>query len=198
MQQENARSLQDLDKVGGEDGTTGPGEHATTVFARLESRTASVEGVLTIFCWSSMFLMMLVITVDVVLRYGLNAPLSWAYDLVALYLMPVVFFFGLTDTMRHNENVAVDIVYIQLSPRMKLVCDIVIYSVCIAVFAILFYATGLVALDSFIRNETASGLIAWPLWIGYTVAPIGTFPVILLCMLRLFDRLARLDAAAKH
>ncbi|HEX2059972.1 MAG TPA: TRAP transporter small permease subunit, partial [Thermoanaerobaculia bacterium] len=50
-----------------------------------------------------MFAIMLVVVTDVVLRYFVNAPLSWSYELISLYLMVGLFFFSLSDALAHHS-----------------------------------------------------------------------------------------------
>jgi TRAP-type C4-dicarboxylate transport system permease small subunit len=150
------------------------------------------ETTITAVGWGAMFVIMVLVTTDVCLRYLLNAPLRWSFDFITLYLMPMLFFFGLADTLRSDGHVAVDILYTHLSGRRKAGCDVCIYAISVVVFAVLLYASGQAALDSFARRETLSGLIAWPVWASYAIAPIGTIPILLLCIIRFFESLSRL------
>src|SRR3546814_5827562 len=52
---------------------------------------------------------MLVIVVDVVMRYFFSAPLSWSYDLIGMYLVTLVFFLALADTFRRGGHIKVDL-----------------------------------------------------------------------------------------
>lgn len=152
--------------------------------------TARVETSLAAIGWAGMFAMMMLVSIDVFMRYMFNSPVRWAFDFVSLYLFPVVFFLALTDTMRHNEHVAVDVVYLALPDIGKSICNVVIYAVATLVFAMFFYITARLTLHSFMRGEVLSGLIAWPVWATYVAAPIGTLPVTILCFARFVGALA--------
>lgn len=41
-----------------------------------------------------MFAVMMIVVGDVFMRYTFNRPFSWAYDLIALYLMAGLFYFA--------------------------------------------------------------------------------------------------------
>ena len=41
-----------------------------------------------------LFAVMMIVAADVFMRYVFNAPFSWAYDLISLYLMAGAFFLG--------------------------------------------------------------------------------------------------------
>lgn len=155
------------------------------LLARLAGIGRRIDQALAMVGWAALLLIMSLLTADVFCRYFFNSPISWAFDLIALYLMACVFFFGLADTLRHNENVAVDIVYRQLGGRAKAACDVVIYIAALGVFGVLFYVTLVATLDSFARREVMAGLIPWPVWAGYLLAPLGTFPAAVLSAVRL-------------
>src|SRR3546814_15061757 len=50
-----------------------------------------------------MFLIMVIATTDVMLRYVFNSPFSWSYDFNGLYLMTALFYLGLSGTLAHYE-----------------------------------------------------------------------------------------------
>ena len=65
-----------------------------------------------------MFLIMIIVFGDVVMRYVFNRPFSWAYDLIALYLMAGVFFLVLSEAYTNRAHVSVDILQQKFSPAM--------------------------------------------------------------------------------
>ncbi|MGF7158850.1 TRAP-type C4-dicarboxylate transport system permease small subunit [Rhodoligotrophos appendicifer] len=144
-----------------------------------------MDQLLAMIAWAALLLIMALLTIDVVLRYAFNSPLTWAFDLISLYLMACVFFFGLADTLRHNENVAVDILYGRLGGRAKSLCDVIIYIAATVFFGLMFYVTLVAAVESAAQGEVMAGLIPWPIWAGYLLAPIGTLPALVLSGVRL-------------
>src|SRR5690606_15266114 len=78
----------------------------------LEDRAAELAGL-------AMFAMVFCVTLDVVMRYSVNAPLTWSYDLVSMYLLPAIVFLPIAMVQRHSHHVNVDIVYLRLSPTRQ-------------------------------------------------------------------------------
>ena len=140
----------------------------------------------------SLFLMMLTVTADVVLRYFLNSPLIWAHDLVSLYLLGFTIFLGLNAAMRHGDHIAVDLVFNLLPGRSRAVASLIIYLVASAVFAVFFWVTLNATWVSFIRDEQISGLIAWSIWPSNLPAPIGFAAVLMTCFYRALHTLLEL------
>ena len=79
----------------------------------LETAASTVAGL-------TVFLIMITVCVDVAGRYLFNSPLKWSYDFIQLYLMGVAFFFALSDTLRRNHHVNVDILYNRFGRRTQL------------------------------------------------------------------------------
>ena len=68
-----------------------------------------LERALTVIAVVFMFVIMLLVVTDVFMRYALNSPFSFTYDLIGLYLLAGVFFFTLSDALREHVHVGVDI-----------------------------------------------------------------------------------------
>ncbi len=71
----------------------------STQLVRLLDRLENVAIVAAGLCLA---VMMLVVTMDVVMRYGFNAPLGWVYDLVGKYLVVAAFFLAVSETFRRG------------------------------------------------------------------------------------------------
>lgn len=74
--------------------------------------------------WSFLVVfMILIITFDVTMRYIFNKPTQWAYD-VSYMLLATFISMGFCFVMRHRNHVRVDVLYSHLSPRGKLIVDL--------------------------------------------------------------------------
>ncbi|MEP9347659.1 TRAP transporter small permease [Xanthobacter sp. KR7-225] len=152
---------------------------------RISLALARYEAALLALGAICLFAMMVIVFVDVAMRYLFNSPLGFSYDLISLYLMVGVFFFALSDTLRHDEHVRVDILYLRMPEGLRRLCDRISYGLAAALFAVVLW-TGLVrALASTAQGEVMATLIPWPIWVAYWMVPIGTAPIVLLCLLRL-------------
>ncbi len=70
------------------------------------------------------YILILVVVVDVVMRYVFNRPPVWAYD-IAVMLGGTIYVLAWAYTHRHDSHVRVDIFYTRLGPRGKAVIDAV-------------------------------------------------------------------------
>lgn len=154
---------------------------------RISLALARYEAVLLALGAICLFAMMIIVFVDVAMRYLFNSPLGFSYDLISLYLMVGVFFFALSDTLRHDEHVRVDILYLRMPEGLRRLCDRISYGLAAVLFAVVLW-TGLIrALASTAQGEVMATLIPWPIWVAYWMVPIGTAPIVLLCLLRFIN-----------
>jgi TRAP-type C4-dicarboxylate transport system permease small subunit len=121
----------------------------------------------------ALFVIMLTVFVDVLLRYLFNAPLSWSYDFISLYLMGAAFFFALSETLRRNHHVAVDILYLRLSLRARRWWRLVGWSLSLALFAVIFVLAVRTAWSRWQGDNVVAGAIPWPTWIPAAIAAGG-------------------------
>lgn len=154
---------------------------------RISLALARYEAALLALGAGCLFAMMIIVFVDVVMRYLFNSPLGFSYDLISLYLMVGVFFFALSDTLRHDEHVRVDILYLRMSRGVRRLCDRISYGLSAVLFAIVLWTGLLRAVASTARGEVMATLIPWPIWMAYWIVPIGTAPIMLLCLLRFIN-----------
>lgn len=88
------------------------------------------------FAWT-VVLLTLIICYDVTLRYVLNEPTQWAFDL-AYILYGTLFMMAGAYTLSRNGHVRADMMYRTLKPRTQAWFDLVLY--------LLFFVPGIAAL----------------------------------------------------
>ena len=71
--------------------------------------------------WLSIILV-LVMTLEVIMRYGFNHPTMWAYE-SCLMMGCAMYALAYCYTQRYDAHVRVDVFYTQLSPRGKAMVD---------------------------------------------------------------------------
>src|SRR3546814_11906080 len=116
----------------------------------------------TLFPYTALFRSMLIVVTDVALRYFFNSPLSWSYELISLYLMVGLFFFSLSDALRTNSHVSVDLLQNCMSPRVRHAAEMIGYACVIVVFAAIVYVFIQRTSVSYIGAAVFAGSIAWP------------------------------------
>ncbi|MCP1336287.1 TRAP transporter small permease [Futiania mangrovi] len=143
------------------------------VFAVLDLTIHSVERVLRFIGACMMLAVMVIVAGDVFARYFFNAPFSWSYDLISIYLMVGIFFFFLSDTFRYHGHVAVDIVQNRLGRRARHASQFVAGAVSCVVFGLALWVGVGRAWSSYVVGEALAGAIAWPMWVALSFVPLG-------------------------
>jgi TRAP-type C4-dicarboxylate transport system permease small subunit len=151
---------------------------------------AWVENGCQTFADLSIFLIMIVVCCDVVMRYLFNSPLQWAYGLISLYLMAAVFFLSLSSTYAANGHIGMELFLEMLPAKGRRLSEILTCLISIPLFAFIAMFGAERAYSEWINNEVVSGLIAWPTWIGVALVPVGCGLVVLRLSFRLVGHVA--------
>jgi TRAP-type mannitol/chloroaromatic compound transport system permease small subunit len=69
--------------------------------------------------------LMLTLTFEVAMRYGLNSPTAWSFD-VSYFLNSFFVMMGAAYTLKQNSHVRVDLIYSQLPERLRAGLDAVL------------------------------------------------------------------------
>jgi TRAP-type C4-dicarboxylate transport system permease small subunit len=152
-------------------------EASDRVLRVIEKAGITVAGVL-------MFAIMVVVVIDVVMRYFFNAPLEWSFELISLYLMVGLFFFALSDTLAHDAHVAVDILHLYMPARLRHAAELVGYLLATPVFAAIFHLSVITTWQSFQGGDVLAGHIPWPTWVAQLCVPLGVGVLVLRMALR--------------
>jgi TRAP-type C4-dicarboxylate transport system permease small subunit len=134
---------------------------------------STIEKIASTIAAVFMFAIMIIVFGDVIMRYALNRPFSWAYDLISLYLMAGIFFLVLSEAYTERAHVSVDILQQKFSPAMIRLSEIVTCIVGITVFALIAWLGWLRAVDSFVSSDVMAGAIPWPMWPSVGLVPFG-------------------------
>jgi len=129
---------------------------------------------LTHFASGSIFLMMMLTTVDAGGRYLFNRPIIWAYDITTYFLSVGSVFLATTLTYREGAFIRVTFLFDRLSPNVKLRINYIVQGFSILCSVALTIAMFLQTLRV-IANKTTLGTIHFPLWPAYMIALLGLF-----------------------
>lgn len=148
---------------------------ADGLLSTLENALAGVASIV-------LLVIMFTTAADVFLRYVMNQPLSWAFDLMTLYLILSVFFLSFSYTLRRGEHLAVTF----FSDRMPAWCTRwftgPLQLLGVLLFIITAYLSGQEAYHAWSRGYVVSGIIEWPTWIPSAIVTASLLPL----SLRLF------------
>jgi TRAP-type C4-dicarboxylate transport system permease small subunit len=106
----------------------------------------------------------LITAVDVTMRYALNAPLIWAFELISDYLMVAIFFLAIATTQRVGQNIGVDIVARRLPGRVRAGLTAVCQALTIGLFAAITITNWPELTDAYFGGDVLAGAIPWPRW----------------------------------
>jgi TRAP-type mannitol/chloroaromatic compound transport system permease small subunit len=125
-------------------------------------------------------------------RYAFDMS-SNAYLEIQWYLFAAMVFFGASETLRKNEHVRVDLVYMAVSERKRLWIDIMGILLFLFPFTLLMvWLAWPVAMNMLRSGEvsfSAGGLVRWPVWM---LLPLGFALVALQGLSELIKRFAAL------
>lgn len=143
------------------------------LYAQVRRLVDLIDGVLITVGSAMLFALMLVVVADVALRYLLNSPLQWSYDVISSYLMPGLFFLAVSHTLKSNGHVAVDIIHNYLGRRARYVLEAVATLLAIPAFGICAWMALGVTLKDFHTGATSSAGLAIPTWTVSLLLPLG-------------------------
>jgi len=117
---------------------------------------------------------MLIVVVDVAMRYVLSRPLGWSYDVIGLYLMVAAFFLMLSDTLHAHGHVSIDLFTNVLPRRVRNLGLTAGYAAGAVVLA-------LIGVDAWGRfqgayqgQERIAAIIPWLTWPAYLIVTVGS------------------------
>ncbi len=139
----------------------------------LRKNYGKLETVFLYFTSLGLFLIMMIIVVDVVMRYMFNAPLSWSFDVISMYLVTLVFFPALADTFSRGGHIKVDMFDAFRRTKLFAFFEIVGYLTAIVFFSLILWKMIETGWESFVEKEVVDGAIPWPTWPPQAFGAIG-------------------------
>jgi len=151
--------------------STGVESSVLTPISRLLSLIENAFAVIASVCLCAI---MMIVVVDVALRYGFNSPLGWPYSLIGIYLMVAVFFLMLSDTLQMHRHVAIDMFMHRLPHRLRHLFLAMGYLLSTIIIALIVWQAWLRWMGAVSANERVAAVIPWPTWIAYALVASGS------------------------
>lgn len=117
--------------------------------------------------------MMVITTVDVIMRRGFHEHLKGSYEFVML-LFVFVIFFALAYAQRRDRQITIPILYDRLSRRGRYIAEGVTLVICLVMFAAITWYTAQSAWFNFVMGDTLLGAIPVLTWPSRFAVPVGT------------------------
>lgn len=127
----------------------------------------------------SVVALMVMMTFDVVLRYGFNNPILWSYD-ASEYLMVCFTYFAIAYAELREDHVNVDLIFVRLRERTRIILNLINRLIMLALSVLIVQQAWLRTVDSFQVGRTSTGPV--PLIQG-PVEGVVCFGSLVLCLL---------------
>ena len=134
---------------------------------------ARIEDALSLIAGASLFLIMLLVALDVAMRYVFNQPLAFVSEVVSLYLLAIVFFFSLSRTSRSRGHISVDVLKNRMGATSRRLAEAFGAVVGLAFFGGIGALGALRMIDSYSGDDRLLGVVAWPVWTAEAIVPLG-------------------------
>jgi len=135
-----------------------------------------------------MIAIMVIIFLEVFLRYVMGSPTIWALD-VTRYILVYLTFLGASNILRTDDHIIIDVVIERLSPEIRRILNIVTSILgaiaCLTVFLFSFATTW----EHFRSGVLVVDPIEIPKYIPLAIIPIGTLFLFLVFIEKMFGYL---------
>ncbi|OLO39237.1 hypothetical protein BTR23_09305 [Alkalihalophilus pseudofirmus] len=121
----------------------------------------------------SIFLMMILIFSDVLLRNLFNSPIIGTVEITGEYLMAIIVYFSISYTLKERGHVSVDLLKDKVSLGWSKFFGIVTNLLAIIAFVALGIANFGMGMDYFSNGITSRGLLDYPLWPALMIISLG-------------------------
>ena len=128
--------------------------------------------------------LMLLICVDVLLRYVFNAPLSWGVEISEISLLWITML-GSAYVLREGGHIRVDLLFNMISPAATRRCAMFSCVICAIACAVLTVFGSEAVLTSIMRGSFRPTQLEVPVWAIIIVIPVGA-ALLTLRFVRLF------------
>jgi TRAP-type C4-dicarboxylate transport system permease small subunit len=132
-----------------------------------------IDTALMIVGCAMLFALMVIVVCDVALRYLFNSPLQWSYEIVSSYLMPGLFFFAASHTLKAHAHVSVDIVHNYVARNTRFLLEALTSTLATPVFALCAVVSAERTLEDFRTAAASTSGLALPTWSISLMLPIG-------------------------
>lgn len=141
------------------------------IIGMINAYTGKVLSVLIIF-------MTLILTYEVVLRYGFNSPTHWAHEITCA-IFAAYSVIGGGYALLLNQHIRSDVIYARFSERGKAICDLIAFPLLFMLLILIFIQGFNMALSSTLARETTCTMFRSPLYPVKICIPLAALLMLL-------------------
>lgn len=141
------------------------------IIGMINAHTGRVLSVLIIF-------MTLILTYEVVLRYGFNSPTHWAHE-ITCSIFAAYSVIGGGYALLLNQHIRSDVIYARFSERGKAICDLIAFPLLFVLLILIFIQGFNMALSSTLARETTCTMFRSPLYPVKICIPLAALLMLL-------------------
>lgn len=149
------------------------------------------ENYITYLAVGSMLLMMIFISLNGMMRYLFNSPVSGILEITELYFMIIILYSTLPYIQREGNQINVDIFSRNFGPTEKFVRDVISIPLTIFVFILVLYITFEFALEASLENASSTGALDLPIAPSWWFVVLGVLLLIIRLILQLRERIKK-------
>ncbi len=143
------------------------------IYKMLSNLLSRIERSLTLLAGIGLVATMILIVIDVAMRYYFRHPLTWWYDLLTNYVMYAMFYLAFSEALKRHEHLSIDVLNRHLPKKLNNIILSFIYLVSGLLIIYIGYYGLESAASSYMSNEVLAGLIEWPVWPTKTIAGLS-------------------------
>ena len=140
---------------------------------RFDHALTTLEDVLAWAAVAVLVTITVIVSADVVMRYALNRPFSWAYDLISLYLMAALFYLAVSRTFSLNAHIGVDLLQNRAPKTIRLLCQMSSGVLSLMLFLVIVWVNFGSSVEDFWSGASSVGEIPWPSWVSTAIVVVG-------------------------
>ncbi len=138
-----------------------------------------VDKIITNISAITIFIMMLWIVADVLLRSIFHAPISGTIEITGEYLLVIIVYFAISYTYKEGGHVSVELFEDKFPQLFKRIVRVVTNLLAIAAFTLLGIANYQKGLDYFATDIRTTSLLDYPLAPALMIITLGVFLLVI-------------------
>jgi len=146
----------------------------------------------------SLFVMMVLTSIDALSRYFFNNSITGAYEVTEYYLMIILVFLSISYVQKENGHIRLDIIFSKLPYKVQNYLNVIFYLLAAFYFLFIGYQGYITTSNALTNNLIMSGLINFPLWLSYIWVPIGSILIFIRFLLASLQLLVFKNTTSGH